>query len=240
MVDSARPRRESQACAAAHARHGLGGDLSPAADQHALFGTSDLPVFIAECGDRAARPGMERGYHLRPASAGLHVPGGGARLAQPLCVVVGAFQYAGQRVLPGGAGSGSGWAAAGDIQHGSRCAVHQPGVHGRAGGCGHCDQHGWPGSSPRQRVHRAAVADREVRKHLPAGLRDGGGVGAGPGFVLRLLSLRAAAHGAGLPNAVGGVLGGPPPTASDEKVLAQKILACSQTLKQRQPKPDTG
>ena len=111
-------------------------------------------------------------------------------------------------------------------------AVHQPGVHGRAGGGGRGDQHGWPRPGPRQRVHRAAVAEREVREHLPARLRDGGGVGARPGVVLRLLLLRAAAHGARLPHAVGGVLGGATCAASvTENFSAQKILACGQTLK---------
>ena len=105
MVDPTRPRRESQACAAADAGDGLGGDLSAAADQRAVSRTPDLPVFIAESGDRAAQPGVERGHHLRAAAAGLHVPGGGARLAQPLCAVVGAVEHAGQRLLRGGAGS---------------------------------------------------------------------------------------------------------------------------------------
>ena len=205
-----------------------------------LSRTSDLPVFTAESGDRAARPGVERGHHLRAAAAGLHVPGGGARLAQPLRAVVGAVEHAGQRVLRGGPGSGSGPAAARDLQHRSRGAVHQPGVHGTAGGGGRGDQHGWPRPSPRQRVHRAAVANREVREHLPARLRDGGGVGVRLGVVLRLLLLRAAAHGAGLPNAVGGVFGGPAARGvRNENFSAQKILACGQTLKLRQPRPDT-
>ena len=90
MVNSARLRRESQACTAADARHESGGNLSAATDERPLSRTSDLPVFIAESDDRAARPGVERGHHLRAAAAGLHVPGGGARLAQPLRPVVGA------------------------------------------------------------------------------------------------------------------------------------------------------
>lgn len=103
MVDPARLRREPQAGAAPDARHGPGGDLSAAADQRGGARTSDLPVFIAEFGDRAAGPGLERGHHLRAAAAGLHVPGGRARLAQSLRAVVGAVEHAGQRVLRGGA-----------------------------------------------------------------------------------------------------------------------------------------
>src|SRR5207247_3659992 len=52
MVDSPKPRRESQARAAADVHDGLGGDLSAAADQRALSRTSNLPVFIAESDDR--------------------------------------------------------------------------------------------------------------------------------------------------------------------------------------------
>src|SRR4029078_2146306 len=80
MALSARVRRESQACASADARDGAGGDLSPAADQRTGARTSHLPVFIAKCGHRTARPGVERRHHLRAAASGLHVPGGGARL----------------------------------------------------------------------------------------------------------------------------------------------------------------
>ena len=46
--------RESQARATADADHGPGGDLPQAADDAAAPGTQDLPVFAAECGDRAA------------------------------------------------------------------------------------------------------------------------------------------------------------------------------------------
>src|ERR1051326_6606021 len=84
MVDSPRLRRESQACAAADAGDGLGGDLPAATNQRACSGTSNLPLFIAESGDRTARPSVERGHHLCAAPARFHVPGGGARLAQPL------------------------------------------------------------------------------------------------------------------------------------------------------------
>jgi putative transposase len=46
MVDSTRPRCESQARATANARDGLGGDLSAAANQRAVSRTPNLPVFI--------------------------------------------------------------------------------------------------------------------------------------------------------------------------------------------------
>ena len=109
-----------------------------------------------------------------PLRRGLHVPGGGAGLAQPLRAVVGAVEHAGQRRSACRPWKRRWPAAAGDLQHRSRGAVHQPGVHRRAGDCGDRDQHGWPRAGPRQRVHRAAVADGEVRRRsLQRLLRDG-------------------------------------------------------------------
>ena len=52
-----------------------------------------------------------------------------------------------------------------------------------------------PGSRSgiRQRVHRATVAERDVRMFVSAGLRDGGAAGAGLGRVFHVLQPRAAA-----------------------------------------------
>ena len=61
-----RVRRESQARATADAGHGPGGDLPQAADDGAVPGTQDLPVFAAECGDRAAESGLEHRHHVHP------------------------------------------------------------------------------------------------------------------------------------------------------------------------------
>jgi len=80
----------------------------------------------------------------------------------------------------------------------------------------------------------------KLRRHLPPRLRDAGGAGTGPGVVLRVLLPRAAAHGAGLPDAVGAVLPGPATAAGEMKTFRrEKILACGQTLKERQHTPDT-
>src|SRR4029079_19278629 len=116
-------------------------------------------------------------------------------------------------------GSGTGPAAAGDLQHRSRVAVYQPGVHRCVGSGWHRDKHGRPRPSAGQRVHRAAVADREIREHLSPGLRDGSRARTRPGVVLRLLPLRAIAHGAGLPDAVGSAFGGSVPATGEMKTL---------------------
>ena len=49
-----------------------------------------------------------------------------------------------------------------------------------------------PGSRSgiRQRVHRATVAERDVRMFVSAGLRDGGAAGAGLGRVFHVLQPR--------------------------------------------------
>ena len=64
-----RTGRQSQACAAADAADGLGGDLSEAAHHAAGRRTQDLPVFTAECGDHAAQPGVGQRHHVHPAAA---------------------------------------------------------------------------------------------------------------------------------------------------------------------------
>ena len=89
---------------------------------------------------------------------------------------------------------------AGGVQHRPGGAVHGGGVDraagvGRGGG-----EHGRAGAVPGQRVRRAAVAEREVRGRVHAGVRDGAGAAAWAGEVLRLLQRRAAAPVARLPD----------------------------------------
>ena len=82
-------------------------------------------------------------------------------------------EYAGQRVLPAGAGGGAGALRdAGDRQHRSGQPVHQPGMDGTVGGGRHTLLNGRSWALHGQRVHRAAVAVVEVRGGVPA--RDDG------------------------------------------------------------------
>ena len=66
----------------------------------------------------------------------------------------------------------------GGVQHRPGSAVHGRGVDGSAGVGRGGGEHGWSGPLPGQRVRGAAVAEREVRGRVPAGLRDGAGVAA--------------------------------------------------------------
>ena len=54
----------------------------------------------------------------------------------------------------------------------TKARSHRRGLHGRAGSQADQDQHGRQGRVARQRVHRAPVADDQVRGGLPARLRE--------------------------------------------------------------------
>jgi putative transposase len=54
---------------------------------------------------------------------------------------------------------------------GSGKPVHLGGMDRAADGLGHCHQHGWQRPVDGQRVHRAALAQREIRGDLPEGAR---------------------------------------------------------------------
>lgn len=60
----------------------------------------------------------------------------------------------------------------GDLQRRPRLAVHRRGVHRRAHRQRHRHQYGRPGRLAGQRVRRAAVAQRQIRGGLSAGLRE--------------------------------------------------------------------
>ena len=81
------------------------------------------------------------------------------------------------------------------IQHRSGVAVHERGVHGMSGRSGDTDQHGWPGPGVGQCVHRAVVAQCEVRGHLPPGLPGWTSGTKGTGTILSVLQHRAAPSG---------------------------------------------
>ena len=119
----------SQAGAAADAADGPGGDLPQAASVAKHEGTPDLPVFAAECEDRAARPGVVQRHHLRAHAAGLDVLDGGHGLVQSLRAVVAVVEHLGWIVLLGGVGGSVGRRHAGDLQHRPGRAVHGRGVY---------------------------------------------------------------------------------------------------------------
>ena len=96
---------------------------------------------------------MEYRHHVHPDEARVHVLGSGDRLAQSVCAVVGVVEHDGEPVLRGRAGGSAEAWPTGDLQHGSRGAVHIGGVYRRAVGQGDSDQHGWSRESAGQRLH---------------------------------------------------------------------------------------
>ena len=111
--------------------------------------------------ERAER-GVEHGYHVYSHAKWVHVPDGGDRLVQPICVVVAAVEHAGCGVLPGGVGGGA-WPRLPEVfntdqgvQFTSASFTSRLGVGGGQG------EHGRQGPLPGQRVRGAIVADGEV------------------------------------------------------------------------------
>ena len=157
----------------ADAADGDRGALSPSAHHEARAGPQDLPVSAARDGDHAAEPGVGDGHHLHPDGARLRLSGRGARLVQPPRAVVAAIDHDGGGVLRRDAGGCLGASRqAGHLQHRSGLAVHQLGLHRRARRQRHRDQHGRQRGLAGQRLRRAAVAQRQIRGGVSAGLRQ--------------------------------------------------------------------
>ena len=147
--------------------------LSPSAHDEAGARTQDLPVPAARHRDHAAKPGVGDGHHLHPDGAWLRLPRRRARLVQPARAVVARIDHDGSGVLRRDAGGRLGSPRqAGHLQHRPRIAVHRRGLHRRTCQQPHCDQHGRQGRLAGQRLRRAAVAQRQIRGGLSAGLRQ--------------------------------------------------------------------
>ena len=147
--------------------------LSPSAHDQARARPRGLSVPAARPDDRAAEPGVGDGHHLHSDGAWLRLSGRGARLVQSPGAVVAAVDYHGSGVLHRDVGGRFGTSRqAGHLQHRPGLAVHRGGLHRRARRQRHCDQHGRQGRLARQRVRRAAVAQRQIRGGLSARLRQ--------------------------------------------------------------------
>ena len=161
---------QSEARAALDAVDGIGSHLPETAAVDSSAGAQDLSVSIAGAEDRPAQSGVVQRHHLHSAAAGVHIPGCGHGLVQPVCVGVGNIDIAGDVVLSRSAGLGSGARTAGNLQHGSRRTIHQRRFHGPVKGSRHRDQHGRAGPGDRQHLHRAIMAVGEIRRGLSEGL----------------------------------------------------------------------
>src|ERR1017187_3099225 len=186
-----------------HGRHAGGQPQAhPAADAHRRHrsplpqtelepsgaGPRDLSIPAAGCVDRPAQPSLEHRYYLHSDAWRLPIFGGGHGLVQPLRAQLGTVQHDGNRLLPGGAGSGVPLRPARDLELRSGFAVHLGGVSRAAEEARHLDQYGWARSRPGQRFHRAPVAQPEVRADLPRRLRQRGRVVPGAGSLLKRIA----------------------------------------------------
>ncbi len=107
--------------------------------------------------------------------------------------------------------------AAGDFQHRSRRAVHQPVVHGPAGPGRRLDQHGWAWADVGQCVRGATVVECEIRARVPARSSDRAGPASRPDELPGVLQPRTTAPELGVSHALGclpwGAFGGGAVTA---------------------------
>ena len=106
--DGAGTGHQSQACSATDAVDGLGGRGRQATHHATGRRTQDLPVFAAESGDHATRPGVGQRHHLHSVATRLFVPDGGDGLVQSLRVGLAVVEHAGRKILPGSTRRGAG------------------------------------------------------------------------------------------------------------------------------------
>ena len=140
------------------------GDLPEAEHQPASSGAQGISLSFARSRHRPAEPGLVCGHHLHPYGQGVCVSGCGDGLVQPPGSGLAFVDRDGDGVLRRGVAGrdGSAWPA-GDLQHRPGRAVHQRGFHRRAGEPRRPHQHGRQGPVSRQHLHRAAVAQPEIR-----------------------------------------------------------------------------
>src|SRR5260370_6564155 len=202
----ARIRGQCETGTPADAADGAGSDISEATAVGSRVRTQDLSVSAAQPQDRSAGPRLGQRYHLHPTAAGICLSGGDHGLVQPLCAGVGGIDFVGERLLRGGTGLGIDDDAAGDLQYRPRGAVHQRGFYEPSRGAGDHDQHGRTWTSDRQHFHRTFMADGEIRRGLPKGLRRRAGSSLQPQKLFHFLQSTTPASVVGLSDASGDLL----------------------------------
>ena len=128
--------------------------------------TSRLPLSAAGFGDRKTECMLGDRHHVHPLETRIRVPGCDHGLVQPLRAVVGSVDHHGNEFLPDSPGLGIEEGEAGNLQLGPGSTVHQQGVHESFIGSWDCHQHGRKGAGVGQRLHRALVANRQVRRSV--------------------------------------------------------------------------
>src|SRR5437867_1698715 len=188
-------------------------------------GSRDLPVPATRHLHRTAQPGLEHRYYVHSDAWRLPLPGCGDGLVQPLRAQLGTFQYDGDRLLSGRAGSGVPFRPTRNLELRSGFPVHFARLPGAVEEARHLHQHGWTGPCPGQRFHRALVAQPEVRTHLPRRLRQRDRSVPSAGSLLPLLQSPAASPGARLSHSGRSV----PAPVNKEKVIAMMVGSAPQT-----------
>src|ERR1700691_4799163 len=193
--DGRRVRRGPPSRPAANAHSGNRSSLSQAAPESPGSRPPDLSVPVARRGDRAPQPGLVDRYYLYSDAWWLSVPGRGDGLVQPVRAELGTIQHDGNRLLPGRARRRISLRPARNLELRSGLAVHLGGLSGSAPTARNLHQYGRTRPRARQRVHRTAVAQFEVRTDLPRRLRQRPGTVPGAGELLPLLQSPASASG---------------------------------------------
>ncbi len=196
---------QSETNPAVNAVDEFGGHLSASADDAKESRTPCFSVSFAGSVDHSAGRSVGRRHHVHSDVSRVHVPGGDHRLAQSIRDWLAAIKQFGEQFLFGRVEPGVGKEEAGDLQHGSGCSIHESDLHGPVGVGGRADQHGRERSGVGQRVHRAAVVEREVRERVPARLSDGAAIASRLESVLRVLLSGASASVVGVSDAGDGV-----------------------------------
>src|SRR5580692_9711795 len=199
--DGRRVRRGPPSRPAANAHSGNRSSLSQAAPESPGSRPPDLSVPVARRGDRAPQPGLVDRYYLYSDAWWLSVPGRGDGLVQPVRAELGTIQHDGNRLLPGRARRRISLRPARNLELRSGLAVHLGGLSGSAPTARNLHQYGRTRPRARQRVHRTAVAQFEVRTDLSGRLRQRPRTVPGAGELLPLLQSPSSAPGARLSDA---------------------------------------
>jgi len=193
---------EREACGPADEGDGASLHLAQAEFESARTRAPDLSLPVKRAGNTGSGLGLLCGHHVYPATSGAPLSGGRDGLVQPVCPGLETVKHDGLRVLPGCSEWGLGTGGSRDIQHRSRVAVHQHGLHRQAQGGRGQDQHGRQGAGLGQRVYRTTLVERQVRGSLSRRLRKRMGGSSALGSVFSVLQHRATSSGVGLPNPV--------------------------------------
>src|SRR5579863_3242075 len=235
--DGCRVGDQSQTRATVDAHSGHRSSLPQTQLEPTGAGSRSVPVPAAWRRHRKAKSRLEHRYYVHSDAGRLSLPGCGDGLVQPLRAQLGTLQHHGDGLLPGRAPRCVPLRTAHNLELRSGLAVHVGRFPGATQEARHRDQHGWPRTCARQRVHRTVVALAQVRTDLPRRLRHRPGTVSGAGELLPLLQSPASAPGAGLPDAVGPVpapvqkeeviamMGAPPPNPRDLSLLSSRMDA---------------